>query len=176
MTLEQWKNTMSRPAFSIDFEQTLSRRRLIRGGMLNAAGMLLASRLLADEKTAGKEETAPGVLPDAKANAVIQIWLAGGPPHIDTFDPKPDAGVEYTGPLSSKNSTNIPGFDVGELLPELATVADKYLADSQFHARPERPRDRFVPHADRPHAGPDSLSGRRRGCERVQGSRRRVGV
>ncbi len=30
--------------------------------------------------------------PPGKAKSVIQIWAAGGPTHLDTFDPKPDAG------------------------------------------------------------------------------------
>ncbi len=64
--------------------------------------------------------------PQAKAKAVIQVWLSGGPSHIDTFDPKPDAGSEYTGPLSSVCQTNIPGIQIGELLPELSMLADKY--------------------------------------------------
>ncbi|REJ91284.1 MAG: DUF1501 domain-containing protein [Planctomycetota bacterium] len=117
---------MRLPEFQIDFERTISRRRLMQGGMMNAAGMLLASRLLADDQSAERAETTPGGLPEAKAQAVIQIWLAGGPTHIDTFDPKPAAGVEYTGPLSSTNSTNVSGIEIGELMPELATVADKF--------------------------------------------------
>ena len=94
--------------------------------MLNAAGMILASRLLADDHPTGQDQGDANSLPEAKAKAVIQIWLAGGPPHNDTFDPKPDSGVEYTGPLSSQNATNVPGISIGELLPELATTADKY--------------------------------------------------
>ena len=35
----------------------------------------------------------------AKAKSVIQIWLWGGPSHLDTFDPKPEAGNDYCGPL-----------------------------------------------------------------------------
>ena len=48
------------------------------------------------EAKPGSEEVAK---PVGKAKAVIQIWLWGGPPHTDTFDPKPEAGNEYTGPL-----------------------------------------------------------------------------
>jgi hypothetical protein len=33
------------------------------------------------------------------AKAVIQIWMWGGPAHLDTFDPKPEAGRDYCGPL-----------------------------------------------------------------------------
>lgn len=60
-----------------------------------------------------------------KAKAVIQIWLWGGPSHLDTFDPKPLAGNDYTGPFKSI-PTNVPGIEINELLTNLATIADKY--------------------------------------------------
>jgi hypothetical protein len=60
------------------------------------------------------------------AKAVIQIWMWGGPSHLDTFDPKPAAGYDYTGPLNHPIDTNVPGIQIGELLPNLAKVADKY--------------------------------------------------
>ncbi|HEY3378954.1 MAG TPA: DUF1501 domain-containing protein [Armatimonadota bacterium] len=60
------------------------------------------------------------------AKAVIQIWLWGGPPHLDTFDPKPDAGADYCGPFSKPIQTNVKGIQIGELLPLLAQQADKY--------------------------------------------------
>ncbi|MBU0606810.1 MAG: DUF1501 domain-containing protein [Armatimonadetes bacterium] len=62
----------------------------------------------------------------AKAKALIQIWMWGGPPQTDTFDPKPEAGRDYTGSLTKTIPTNVPGIMLGELLPELAKHADKY--------------------------------------------------
>jgi hypothetical protein len=62
----------------------------------------------------------------AKAKSVIQIWLWGGACHVDTFDPKPAAGTDYSGPLKSPISTKVTGMQIGELLPELAKQADKY--------------------------------------------------
>jgi hypothetical protein len=64
--------------------------------------------------------------PTAKARAVIQIWLWGGPPHLDTFDPKPAAGYDYCGPLDKPIATNVDGIIISELLPLLAKQADKY--------------------------------------------------
>jgi hypothetical protein len=52
------------------------------------------------------------------------MW--GGPSHLDTFDPKPDAGYDYCGALSQTQATNVSGVHVGELLPQLAAQADKY--------------------------------------------------
>jgi hypothetical protein len=62
----------------------------------------------------------------ASAKSVIQIWMWGGPAHLDTFDPKPEAGYDYCGPLNKPIETNVPGVRVGELLPQLAQQADKY--------------------------------------------------
>ncbi|MCM8804007.1 MAG: DUF1501 domain-containing protein [Candidatus Omnitrophica bacterium] len=60
-----------------------------------------------------------------KAKAVIQIWLGGGPSHLDTFDPKPNAPYDYTGPFKSI-PTNVPGIEINELLVNLSKIADKY--------------------------------------------------
>jgi hypothetical protein len=95
----------------------ISRREALRLGLVGAAGMLLAGRL------------APAVWalpPPAKAKAVIQIWLWGGASHLDTFDPKPEAGSDYSGPLNKPIATNVEGILIGELLPLLAKQADKY--------------------------------------------------
>jgi hypothetical protein len=62
----------------------------------------------------------------AKAKAVIQIWMWGGPCHLDTFDPKPEAGYDYCGPLDKPIKTNVDGVVICELLPLLAQQADKY--------------------------------------------------
>lgn len=68
------------------------------------------------------------VLPGQKgrAKAVIQIWLWGGPPQLDTFDPKPEAGYDYCGPLKNPLNTNVPGIRISELFPQLAKRADMY--------------------------------------------------
>jgi len=95
----------------------LSRRDVIRTGIVGGAGLLLADRL-------GPRGFAAA--PVAKAKAIIQIWMWGGPCHIDTFDPKPAAGSDYTGPLDKPIPTNVDGLQIGELLPLLARQADKY--------------------------------------------------
>ena len=64
--------------------------------------------------------------PKAKAKSVIQIWMWGGPSHLDTFDPKPEAGYDYCGSLMNPIPTNVDGIMIGELLPLLAKQADKY--------------------------------------------------
>ncbi len=95
----------------------ISRREAMRRGLFGAAGLLLADRL---------GFTAAAAPPPAKAKAVIQIWMWGGPAHLDTFDPKPEAGNDYCGQLSKPIPTNVDGIIIGELLPLLAKQADKY--------------------------------------------------
>jgi hypothetical protein len=61
---------------------------------------------------------------EAKAKSVIYIYLPGGYAHQETFDPKPNAPVEYRGPLESIK-TNIPGIYFSQHLSETAKIADK---------------------------------------------------
>ena len=99
---------------------SITRRHLIRSGMLGAAGLLLAPRAGAGRAWAA----APA--PQARAKSIIQVWLWGGPSHLDTFDPKPATGYDYCGPLDKPIPTNVDGIVIGELLPLLAKQADKY--------------------------------------------------
>ncbi|MCG3179113.1 MAG: hypothetical protein BIFFINMI_01444 [Phycisphaerae bacterium] len=101
----------------------ISRRGFIRGAMAAGAGAALGGTGLARSLWAAGE-AAPK--PAAKARSVIQIWMWGGPAHLDTFDPKPKAGSDYTGPFDSPIATNADGVTICQLLPELAKVADKY--------------------------------------------------
>ncbi len=102
-------------------QEALSRREVLKGLLLGATGLALGdgfgtrpgSFAWADEKT-------------APAKAVIQIWMWGGPSHLDTFDPKPDAGRDYCGPLTKAIPTKAPGILISELLPLMAKQADKY--------------------------------------------------
>jgi hypothetical protein len=103
----------------------ISRRDALRTGFLCAAGTLLANNLSL-RALAAAPSAQPLKKSNAPAKAVIQIWLWGGACHLDTFDPKPDAGDIYTGPLKKPIETNVSGMRIGELLPLLAKQADKY--------------------------------------------------
>ena len=72
----------------------ISRRAALRGGLF-AAGSLLLGR------------SARAAAPPAKAKSVIQIWMWGGPAHVDTLDPKPAAGYDYCGPFAKPIPTNV---------------------------------------------------------------------
>lgn len=101
--------------------EALSRRDALRMGLLGAAG---AAAMVGGGGFSAF--AAPPARPKAKAKAVIQIWLWGGPSQLDTFDPKPEAGYDYCGPLNKPIETNVNGLRIGQLLPELAKQADKY--------------------------------------------------
>ncbi|MHC4972192.1 MAG: DUF1501 domain-containing protein [Planctomycetota bacterium] len=98
----------------------ITRREALRGALLGSAGLALSGGLV--PRPLGAAEP----LPTATAKAVIQVWMWGGPSHIDTFDPKPAAGRDYCGPLTKALPTNVDGVKVGQLMPMLATQADKY--------------------------------------------------
>jgi len=95
----------------------LRRRDFLRVGASSLLGLTLADWLRLEAR---------GEVREAKAKSVIQLWMNGGPPHTDTFDPKPAAGDDYAGPFKKALPTNVPGIQVGELLPLLAQQADKY--------------------------------------------------
>lgn len=61
-----------------------------------------------------------------QAKSVILVYLDGGPSQTDTFDPKPEAGRDITGSLKDAIQTNVPGIVIGQKLPLLAKMADKY--------------------------------------------------
>jgi len=97
----------------------MSRREAVQRTLLGAAGLVLGHHLSLRALTA-----APAA--KAKAKAVIQIWMWGGPSHLDTWDPKPEAGNDYCGPLNKPIATNVEGIRICELMPLLAKQADKY--------------------------------------------------
>jgi len=74
--------------------------------------------------------------PRGTAKSCIFINMVGGPSHLDTFDPKPDAPAEYRGPFRPIQ-TKVPGLHLSELFPKLAAVADKFsLVRSMHHTAP----------------------------------------
>jgi len=103
----------------------MSRREALRLGMFSTAGLLLSSGMNVMAAAAETAKPDSPVIP-VKAKSVIQIFLWGGMSHIDTWDPKPDAGRDYMGDLPKALPTNVDGIQVGELFPYLAKQADKY--------------------------------------------------
>jgi hypothetical protein len=109
----------------------LTRRDALRIGLFGTAGMLFVN-----SRVWGANEVPPEPLVPAaddsnsrirpKTKSIIQIFLWGGMSHIDTWDPKPDAGRDYMGEFPRTLPTNVDGIQIGELFPNLAKQADKY--------------------------------------------------
>ncbi len=95
----------------------VSRRSFLKAGALGAMGLTLTDWL---------RMKAQGAVKEAKAKSVIQLWMGGGPTHIDTWDPKPNAGDEYCGPYKKPVKTNVPGIELCEMLPLMVKQADKF--------------------------------------------------
>ena len=94
--------------------QGIHRREVLRVGALGFAGLTLG-KLLASEEAR----------PIRNAKSCILIYLAGGPSQFETFDPKPLAPVRIRGPWGAI-PTRIPGILFGEMLPQLAAMADRF--------------------------------------------------
>ena len=95
----------------------VNRRAFLESGSLLLGGLTLADVLKA------RAEAKP--TDDRSDTSVILIWLQGGPSHMETYDMKPEAPVEYRGEMNAINTT-VPGMDVCQLLPLHAQVADKF--------------------------------------------------
>ena len=93
----------------------LHRRTFLQAGALGFAGLTLADLLRA--------EAAAGT--GSSEKAVINIHLDGGPPQLDTIDLKPAAPVEIRGEFAPI-STRIPGVQISELMPRVASIADRF--------------------------------------------------
>lgn len=93
----------------------VARRRFLQAGAVSFGGVALAE-LLRREAAAGTAE--------ADKRSVIVVFQAGGPSHLETWDLKPQAPVEYRGEFTGID-TSIPGYQVGEYMPRLAKLCHK---------------------------------------------------
>ncbi len=97
----------------------ITRRDFVRIGGLSAMGLGLGSFFGLQSVAASQKLSI-----EAKAKSCIMIWLEGGPSHIETFDPKPDAPSEVRGPFDAID-TNVSGIQLPECLERTAQVMDK---------------------------------------------------
>src|SRR5947207_12184950 len=94
----------------------LSRRQVLQAGALPLLGLALPDLLAAQE---GRRDTA------RREKSCIFIFQYGGLSQLDSWDPKPDGPSEIRGPYKPI-ATPVAGFRVGELMPRLARLADRY--------------------------------------------------
>lgn len=101
-----------------------TRRELLQIGGCSLLGLSLPG-VLSRASANTPAPTAAGGRGWGKAKSVIFIFLQGGPPHLDLWDPKPEAPDGIRGPFQ-KIASNVPGIDLSETQPLLARCADKY--------------------------------------------------
>ncbi len=96
------------------------RRNFLKVGFLGGLGLSLGDffrlRAGAEQKFYESKE--------GKAKSVIHVTLSGGMAAQESWDPKPEAPLEYRGPLTVAK-TNLPGIVFCETLPQMAKIADK---------------------------------------------------
>src|SRR4051812_11199720 len=95
----------------------VSRRSFLKVGSLALGGLALSDllRLRACGATA----------PARAAKSVIMVCLGGGPSHLDTYDMKPDAPVEFRGEFNSIRS-NVTDMRMCEMFTQQSKIADKF--------------------------------------------------
>lgn len=102
--------------------QGISRRSALKVGFLGLAGLNLADILRLQAQAAVPR----------RDNSVILLWLDGGPSQLETYDPKPEAPVEYRGPYGT-SATNVPGITITDHLPLSTRHADKMVILRSVH-------------------------------------------
>jgi len=96
------------------------RRNFLKVGAMAAGGLSLVDLLRLESQGATSQPTGKSPRP----KSIINIYLPGGPSHMDTFDLKPDAPAEFRGQFNPI-ATNVPGMDICEHFPKLAKMGDK---------------------------------------------------
>src|SRR5436190_15061193 len=94
----------------------LSRRSFLKIGGMAAGGLSLA-QLLAHEAMAGQS---------SGHKALINVYLPGGPPHLDMWDIKEEAPAEIRGQFQAID-TKVPGIRICEMFPCMASMMDKFV-------------------------------------------------
>jgi hypothetical protein len=107
---------LGRPDKRSRFCDKVSRRGFLQIGGAALGGIAL-NEILALEARAGV---------GSSHKAIINVYLPGGPPHIDMWDLKPDAPREIRGDFKPI-STNVPGIQICELFPKIAAMMDKFV-------------------------------------------------
>jgi hypothetical protein len=103
-----------------------SRRCFLKVGALGLGGLTLSDALRCRALAGAAGQT------QAEEKSVILIWLDGGPPQHETYDPKPEAPAEFRGPLKSI-PTVLPGVSISELFPRQARLLDRMAIIRSMH-------------------------------------------
>lgn len=104
----------------------MKRRSFVQAGFLGLAGLSLADLLRMEEARAAAGQGS------RRSSACILIWLDGGPPQHETYDPKPEAPAEYRGAYGAIDTT-VSGLRFCELMPEQAKMARRMAIVRSVH-------------------------------------------
>jgi hypothetical protein len=96
-----------------------SRRNFLKASLAGMTGLTLPDLLRAREQPTAQAQRR------TNGKSIILLWMAGGPSHIDTWDPKPDRPRENRGPFATI-PTRLPGIRICEHLPRQASMLDRF--------------------------------------------------
>jgi len=116
----------------------MDRRSFLRSGFLGFAGLALPDLLRSEAQAAVSGKSL------SRQKSVIILWMRGGPSQHETWDPKPEAPMEYRGEFGAM-STKVPGIQICDLLPQSAQIMDKWSIIRSLH------------HADSGHSSADQI-------------------
>jgi hypothetical protein len=108
-----------------DFCDGVSRRDFLKLGGLALGGLSLPGLLRSEALASASAGAGAGTGTGGSHKSVIMVFLAGGPPHLDMFDLKPDAPAGIRGEYKPI-STNVPGLDICEHMPRLSQMMDRF--------------------------------------------------
>jgi len=104
--------------------QGVSRRELLQVGTIGGLGLSLADLFT--------PALAQAAAPSSKEVNCIFLFLWGGPPQHELWDPKPDAPSDVAGPVKPIE-TSVSGIRIGEMLPQMAKAAHQYVIVRSAH-------------------------------------------
>jgi hypothetical protein len=107
------------------------RRAFVKAGILSATGLCMSDLLRLEARAASQGVSAPTSSPK-RLNSAIILWMRGGPSQHETWDPKPDAPIDYRGAFGSMK-TKVPGIHICDLLPMSAACMDKWSIIRSVH-------------------------------------------
>src|SRR5262245_20951834 len=116
----------------------MERRSFLKVGVLGLAGLSLGDLLRLEALASTQAKTT------RREHSAIILWMRGGPSQHETWDPKPDAPIEYRGEFGAI-STKVPGIRICDLLPMSARIMDKWSIIRSLH------------HADAGHSTADQI-------------------
>lgn len=104
-----------------------NRRDFLKVGALGLGGLTLADLLRSRAQANAQSQP-------TRSTSVVWLWLGGGPTHIETFDPKMSAPVEFRSVVGAVK-TNVPGIELGGVFPKMAERMDRLAVVRSFAHR-----------------------------------------